>query len=163
MKGHCTKHWLKSPFFGVKTSVSGIGCSTKVPCNVMSLGTPLWFWKGSKDATFTLRAWPVPTDTVYSVHSSLPGCESQQVKVRGFPFPLSVIVFAADAVKSVKACVGLQHQSSAMLDSVEEREGWIVRLYCVFVCRLSLQIDFCRKQLWREEPGLKCHQCLLCC
>lgn len=120
----------------------------------MSLGTPLWFSKVSKGVTFTPRAWPVPTGTVYSVHSSLPGCESRQVKVRGFPFPLSVIVFTADAMKSVKACVGLQQQSSAMLDSVEQQKEWIVKLYCVFVCHLSLQIDFCRKQLHQWLPRL---------
>jgi len=45
-------------------------------------------------------------------------------------------------MESVQACVGLQQQASAMLDSAEEREGGIVKLYCVFVCHLSLQIDF---------------------
>ncbi len=126
----------------VKTTVSGTRCTTWVSCNVMSLGTPLWLSEGSKDVTFTLRAWHVPIGTVYGVCFSLPACESHQVKeVRGFPSALSVIVFTTDPMKSVKACFGLQQQASATLDSVEEQEGWIVKIYCVFGCQLSLRID----------------------
>lgn len=120
------------------------------------LGAMLWFpvmsWALAHlcDSQRAQRMWPshlepelcpLAKSTVSSVlcqHVS----HARSKKWEVFPFTLSVIVFTADAMKSVKACVGLQQQVSAMLDSVEEREGWIVKLYCVFVCHLSLQIDF---------------------